>query len=181
MGWVVSIMPQLRFTPGERTACTHSIGGWVCTRAGLDAEVRGRILCLCQGLNPDLPVIQSIVRHYTDWATPAPKSYLGPVQSMKLVMQLFQPCVYLISLRYKCSPQHPAVEWEPKFHTWTEQHTFYSLIFMYVVWRRVAADILNKEVCGSRQGVVQLGEGSGLQTSSHKTWHLTIHYTGYLA
>jgi hypothetical protein len=32
----------------------------------------GKILCLCQGSNPDHPVVQSIVRHYTDWATPAP-------------------------------------------------------------------------------------------------------------
>jgi hypothetical protein len=27
---------------------------------------------LCRGLNPDRPVVQSVVRHYTDWATPAP-------------------------------------------------------------------------------------------------------------
>jgi hypothetical protein len=29
-------------------------------------------LCLYRGLNPDRSVIQSVARHYTDWATPAP-------------------------------------------------------------------------------------------------------------
>jgi hypothetical protein len=49
-GWVVSIMPWPRFTPGERTRCT---GGWVGPRAGLDAS--RKILCLCRGSNPDRP------------------------------------------------------------------------------------------------------------------------------
>jgi hypothetical protein len=50
---------------------THWTGGWVGPRNGLDTEVRGRILCPCQGSNLSHPVIQSIVRHYTDWGTPA--------------------------------------------------------------------------------------------------------------
>jgi hypothetical protein len=41
-----------RFTPEERAPCIHCIGGWVGPRAGLDAEVRGKILCLCRGSNP---------------------------------------------------------------------------------------------------------------------------------
>jgi hypothetical protein len=32
------------------------IGGWVGPRAGLDAEVRGKILCLCRESNPGRPV-----------------------------------------------------------------------------------------------------------------------------
>jgi hypothetical protein len=51
-GWVVSITPRPRFTPGERTPVTHWIGGWVDHRAGLDAEARGKILCHCRGSNP---------------------------------------------------------------------------------------------------------------------------------
>jgi hypothetical protein len=54
------------FTPGERTAGTHWTGGWVGPRAGLDTEDRGKILCLCWGSNPDRPVGQPVVRHYTD-------------------------------------------------------------------------------------------------------------------
>jgi hypothetical protein len=57
---------------GERTPGTHCTGGWVGLRAGLDTEVRGKILCPCRGSNLDRPVVQSIVRHYTDWSTPAP-------------------------------------------------------------------------------------------------------------
>jgi hypothetical protein len=35
---------------------THCIGGWVGPRASLDAEVRGKILCLSRGSNPSRPV-----------------------------------------------------------------------------------------------------------------------------
>jgi hypothetical protein len=41
--------------PGERTPGTHWIGGWVGTRAGLDAGARRKILCPCRGSNPDRP------------------------------------------------------------------------------------------------------------------------------
>jgi hypothetical protein len=53
---VVSITPWPRFTPGERTPGTHCTGGWVGPRAGLDAEARGKILCLYRGSNPSRPV-----------------------------------------------------------------------------------------------------------------------------
>jgi hypothetical protein len=33
------------------------------TRAGLDIEVRGKILCPCRGSNSDRPVVQPVVRH----------------------------------------------------------------------------------------------------------------------
>jgi hypothetical protein len=46
--------------------CTHRIGGWVGPRAGLDAEARGKISCLCRRSNLDLPVVHSVARHYTD-------------------------------------------------------------------------------------------------------------------
>jgi hypothetical protein len=35
-------------------------------RAGLDTEVRGKILCPRRGSNPDHPVVQPVVRDYTD-------------------------------------------------------------------------------------------------------------------
>jgi hypothetical protein len=63
------------FTSGERNRGTHWTGGWVGPRAGLDTETRGKILCLCEGSNLDHPVVKSVVRHYTDWATPAPCVY----------------------------------------------------------------------------------------------------------
>jgi hypothetical protein len=57
--------PGRAFTPGERTPGTNCTGGWVGPRAGLDTEVRGKILYKCRGSNPDRPVVQSVVRHYT--------------------------------------------------------------------------------------------------------------------
>jgi hypothetical protein len=44
--------------------------GWVGPRAGLDTEDRGKTLCPCRGSNPDRPVVQPAVRHYTAWAKP---------------------------------------------------------------------------------------------------------------
>jgi hypothetical protein len=42
--------------PREKTPGTHWIGGWVGPRAGLDADAREKILCLCQVSNPGHPV-----------------------------------------------------------------------------------------------------------------------------
>jgi hypothetical protein len=50
-GWVVSVTPWLRTTPGS---CW--IGDWVGLRAGVDIEARGKVLSLYQGLNPGHPV-----------------------------------------------------------------------------------------------------------------------------
>jgi hypothetical protein len=55
-----------RALPRRKTAGTHCTGGWVGLRAGLDTEVTGKFLCPCRGPNPDSPVVQSMVRHYTD-------------------------------------------------------------------------------------------------------------------
>jgi hypothetical protein len=60
--------PGRAFTPGERTPGTHCTVGWMGPRAGLDTEARGKILCPCRGSNPDRPVVQPVVRHYTAWA-----------------------------------------------------------------------------------------------------------------
>jgi hypothetical protein len=68
-GWVVSVTPRPHFGPGVGTPGTHCTGGWVGPRAGLDTEATGKVVYLCRGSNPDRPVVQSAVRHYTDWAT----------------------------------------------------------------------------------------------------------------
>jgi hypothetical protein len=57
--------PGRAFTPGERTPGTHCTEGWVGPRAGLDTEDTGKIFRLCRGSNPDRPVVQPVVRHYT--------------------------------------------------------------------------------------------------------------------
>jgi hypothetical protein len=54
------------FLPRGKDPGTHCTGGWVGPRAGLDTEVRRKILFLCLGSNLDRPVVQPVVRHYTD-------------------------------------------------------------------------------------------------------------------
>jgi hypothetical protein len=44
--------PARALPPDKEPPRTHCIGGWEGPRAGLDAEARGKILCLYQGLNP---------------------------------------------------------------------------------------------------------------------------------
>jgi hypothetical protein len=94
-GWVVSVTPRPRYSPGEWTPGAHCTGGWVGPRAGLDPEARGKILCPRQGSNPDRPVVQPVVRHYTDWATPA--HY--PVYEGLLVSD---PILFLTNVAYLC-------------------------------------------------------------------------------
>jgi hypothetical protein len=86
--------PGRAFTPWERTPSTHCTGGWVGTRAGLDREATGKILCLCRGSNPNRPVVQPVVRHYTAWANPAPSSYIA-YTNIKL-------CVCMYVIMYVC-------------------------------------------------------------------------------
>jgi len=63
-GWMVSVTPLPRFSPGERTPGAHCTGSWVGPTAGLDTEVRGKILYLCQGSNLNRPVVQPVGSHY---------------------------------------------------------------------------------------------------------------------
>jgi hypothetical protein len=65
-GWVVSIMPRPRFTPGERTPGTIvQEAGWapepVWTQR-LEEKSSASV-------GDRTPVVQSVVKHYTDWAT----------------------------------------------------------------------------------------------------------------
>jgi hypothetical protein len=52
---------------GERTPGTYWIGGWVDPRAGLDTQTLQEKSFAFTG--DPTPIAQSVVRHYTDWAT----------------------------------------------------------------------------------------------------------------
>jgi hypothetical protein len=78
--------------PQGRDPGTHWTGGWVGPRTSLDTEARGKILFLCWGSNPNRPAIQSVVRHYADWATPSSlrvkKVYLELIKGDSLLVHL---------------------------------------------------------------------------------------------
>jgi hypothetical protein len=47
--------PGPRFSSGQRTTGTHCTGGWVGPRAGLDTQVRGKIISLLPRIEPRSP------------------------------------------------------------------------------------------------------------------------------
>jgi hypothetical protein len=73
MGWVVSVTPRPPFTSGERTPGTNWIGGWVGSRAGMDTQRLEEKSFSFAG--DRAPVFHSVVRPYTDGATPAPTDW----------------------------------------------------------------------------------------------------------
>jgi hypothetical protein len=62
VGGLWSASRPKRFTPGERVPGTHSIGGWVNARAGLDDVEKRQFLTLQE--------LQSVASRYTDCAIP---------------------------------------------------------------------------------------------------------------
>jgi hypothetical protein len=51
-----------RFSPGGKSPGTHWIGGWVGTRARLDAVVKKKIPCPCREPNPRTPKVQPVAQ-----------------------------------------------------------------------------------------------------------------------
>jgi hypothetical protein len=54
--------------PRRKNPRTHWTGGWRGPRAGLDAEA---VRKMSASVEDRTPVVQSVVSHYTDWATSA--------------------------------------------------------------------------------------------------------------
>jgi hypothetical protein len=60
-----------RFAPGKGPPVPIVLeAGWALEPVWTQ-RIEEKILCPSRGSNPDRPVVQSVVRHYTDWATPA--------------------------------------------------------------------------------------------------------------
>jgi hypothetical protein len=66
-GWVVSIMTQLRFTRGKGPPVpTEQEGGWAPEPVWMQRLEKKSPA----PVGDRTPVVQSVVRHFTDWATP---------------------------------------------------------------------------------------------------------------
>jgi hypothetical protein len=61
---VVIVTPRLGFSPGVRTPDTHCTGGWVDLRAGLDTEVRGKIVLPLPGIEPQVNAVFNLQVFY---------------------------------------------------------------------------------------------------------------------
>jgi hypothetical protein len=69
---VVSFTARVLY-PRERAPCTHWIGGWVGPRAGLGTASKRKIPSLRRDSNPDHPIVQPVVRRYTELNYPGSK------------------------------------------------------------------------------------------------------------
>jgi hypothetical protein len=58
--------------PAGRVPGTRWIGGWVGTRAVLDAVVKRKIPSSRRESDPKTPIIHLVAQRYTDWAITAP-------------------------------------------------------------------------------------------------------------
>jgi hypothetical protein len=73
-GWLVRVVPRSRPTPRERTPVPIvQEAGWA-TELVWTQRLEEKSFCLCPGSNLDRPVVQSVARHNTDWATLAHKA-----------------------------------------------------------------------------------------------------------
>jgi hypothetical protein len=68
---------------------THWIGGWVGSRAVLDAVVKRKILSPIRESNPRTPIVQPAAQRYTDWAITALGSYPEPDEFSPYLPTLF--------------------------------------------------------------------------------------------
>jgi hypothetical protein len=97
--------PAALLPPGKGTR-THWTGGWVGPRAGLDTEVRGKILCPCRRSNPVRPVVQPVVRRFTAWANPAPAAHHNTEDKVKKVKQSHNTAMVVQRGREGIAPTH---------------------------------------------------------------------------
>jgi hypothetical protein len=145
MGWVVSVTPRPRFTPGERTPGTHWTGGWVGPRAGLDTGDRGKILFPCRGSNPDRPVIQLVVRQVNTQIYTTLRSFvcIHLVHYKLTEIVVLSYCLYLNAV-YRCSPpQHTNILISSGCNSFTNFVVIDSVIYkvLVILCTRVAQSV----------------------------------------
>jgi hypothetical protein len=96
-----------------------------------DTEDRGKILCPCRGSNPDRPVVQPVVRHYTDWSN-------GPKQLEPCGITTIGLCVSYsrVVLTQRCTTGHANTGASLAPHSksvWTKIKHFCTLFDCYII------------------------------------------------
>jgi len=70
--WSESLPGRAFYPPGKGPSVPiGKEAGWTPEPVWIQ-RLEKKISCLCRGSNPDLPVVQSVARHYTDWTAPVP-------------------------------------------------------------------------------------------------------------
>jgi hypothetical protein len=120
-----SVSQPGRFTPREKAPGTHWIGGWVGSRAGLDAVVKRKIPSSRQESNPRTPIVQPVAQRYTNWAITA----YGP-----LCITKFNWCQVFLPWEANC----PGLETDqsPPFSAEVNNTWRYTSISPIRLWRR---------------------------------------------
>jgi hypothetical protein len=89
-GWVVSVTPRPRFSPGERTPGTHRREDWVGPRAGMGTEARGKRLSPGIELQSPGRPARSLTLYWL--------SYSAQTQLCTRVKLCMYVCIYLLQL-----------------------------------------------------------------------------------
>jgi hypothetical protein len=115
-------MPQLRFSPGEKTTGTHWIGGWLRAIAGMDTEDRGKILCVNQRSN-----LGHLVHSQDSKPTELSHCIQFVYNKFKKLLKVGETCFVIIVLRFH-SPATPSHK-----DTWIHPWSHHSLLPLHWV------------------------------------------------
>jgi hypothetical protein len=68
-GWVAHVTPRPRFSPGKGPPVPIGQEAGLAPEPVWTQRLEEKSFRLCRGSNFDRPLVQSVARHYTDWAT----------------------------------------------------------------------------------------------------------------
>jgi hypothetical protein len=155
MGWVVSATPRRVLPPGKGPI-THWTGGCVGPRAGLDSEVREKILYLWRESNLDRPVVQSVARQRKIFTGPKKKSYIS-----------------LLNTVGKRRLQVQNNSWSSKNNTIFDFYNFYYCIFFGIIFTYLLLDVIS-----SCEFVFYFGDKGRVFMPFIGTQYVVVHLNG---
>jgi hypothetical protein len=138
-GWVVRVTTRPRFSPGERTPVPiGQEAGWA-PEPVWTQRLEEKSFCLCRVSNLDRRVVQSVARHYTDWAT--------------RFTLAFDLCCTITEKKGNTICGLFASEERHRMHAWTATQTI-----VVVTWRRTGwlRDVWSNSLMAEHQFVIWL-------------------------